>query len=353
MAAVRIALAGCGNIAPRYAKCIAAAGGLELVGATDIVPGAAKRFSDEHGGTAYGTLDELLADDRVDVVVNLTAPLAHAAVSHAALGAGKHVHSEKPLALRYDEARKLVELAQRNGVRLSSAPATLLGEAQQSAWKLVRDGAVGRVRVVYAEANWDRIESWHPDPTALYAVGPLVDVGVYPLAIMTALFGPVRHVQAYATTVEPDRVRLDGSTFTVEAPDFVVAALELADGVVARLTATFYVGSSKQRGLEIHGDVGSLYMPTWGEFDSRLELKERGGDYETVPLLREPYHGIDWSRALTDLAEAIRDGRPHRASGEQAAHIVEVLEAAQTSLGGRAVDVRSDFPRPEPLDWAR
>jgi predicted dehydrogenase len=338
---MRVALAGCGNIAPRYARCIAAADGLELVGATDIAPGAADTFTTEHGGIVYATLDDLLADPGVDTVVNLTAPQAHAAVTRTALQAGKHVHSEKPLALQYDHARELVELAREHGVRLSSAPATLLGEAQQSAWKLIRDGAVGRVRVVYAEANWDRIERWHPDPRSLYAVGPLVDVGVYPLAIMTAMFGPVRRVQAYASTVEPDRVRLDGSTFHPEAPDFVVAVLELADGVVARLTATFYVGPSKQRGLEIHGDDGSLYMPTWA-------------DYETVQPLREPYKGIDWSRALTDLADAITTGRPHRAGGEHAAHLVEVLEAARTSMhGGAVVEVRSDFPRPEPLEWAR
>jgi predicted dehydrogenase len=354
MAALRIAIAGCGNIAPRYAERIAAADGLELVGATDIAPGAADRFVAEHGGTAYGTLDALLADERVDLVVNLTAPQAHAAVTQAALTSGKHVHSEKPLALRYEEARDLVELAERNGLRLSSAPATLLGEAQQSAWKLVRDGALGKVRVVYAEANWDRLERWHPDPTSLYAVGPLVDVGVYPLAIMTAMFGPVRRVQAYATIVEPDRVHKDGRPFRLESPDFVVTTLELEDGVVARLTATFYVPASKQRGLELHGDEGSLYMPTWAEFNSRLELQKRGAEYETVPPLREPYAGIDWSRALVDVAEAIEEGRPHRASGEHAAHIVEVLEAVQTSLDrGGAVDVHSDFRRPEPLDWAR
>jgi predicted dehydrogenase len=350
---VRIAFAGCGNIAPRYAECIAAADGLELVGATDIAPGAAERFVAEHGGTAYRTLDELLADDRVDLVVNLTAPQAHAAVTRAALTAGKHVHSEKPLALRYEEARGLVELAQRSGVRLSSAPATLLGEAQQSAWKLVRDGAVGKVRVVYAEANWDRLERWHPDPTSLYAVGPLVDVGVYPLAIMTAMFGPVRRVQAFATTLEPNRIHKDGRPFTLQAPDFVVAALELEDGVVARLTANFYVPASKQRGLEFHGDEGSLYMPTWAEFNSRLELQERGGEYRTVAPLREPYPGIDWSRALTDVADAIVEERPHRAGGEHAAHVVEVLEGVQSSLDrGGAVEVRSEFPRPEPLDWA-
>jgi len=351
---MRIGIVGCGNIASRYADRIGAVDGLELVASTDVDPGAAERLVAQFGGRVCANLDELLADDAVELVVNLTAPQAHADVSRQALAAGKHVHSEKPLALRHHEAQELVELARERGVRLSSAPATLLGEAQQSLWKLVRDGAIGRVRVAYAEANWDRIERWHPDPTALYAVGPLVDVGVYPLAILTALFGPVRRVQAYATIVEPDRVHGDGRPFRLSAPDFVVALLELTDGVIARLTATFYVPPSKQRGLELHGDDGSLYLAAWDEFDSPIELQERGDRYRTVTPLREPYHGKDWSRALSDLAAAIAEDRPHRASGEQAAHLVEVLEAVQTSLrDGGTVDVRSVFAPPEPLDWAR
>jgi predicted dehydrogenase len=353
---VRIALVGCGNIADRYAEAITAAPRLTLVGATDLDPARAQRLVVTHGGGhAYATLDELLADVAIDTVVNLTVANAHAAVTRAALEAGKHVHSEKPLALRYADARALVELADRHGVRLSAAPATLLGEAQQTAWKLVRDGALGRVRVAYAEANWGLLESWHPDPRGLYEVGPLADVGVYPLMILTALFGPVRRVRGYATTLVADRVRKDGTPFRIDAPDFSVVTAELADGVVARLTASFYVPPSKQRGLELHGDGGSLYMPTWAEFDSRLELQPRGGDYAAVAPVREPYAGIDWSRALTDLAEAIDEGRPHRSTGEHAAHVVEVLEAARLSVerDGAAVEVHSDFRRPEPLEWAR
>ena len=114
--------------------------------------------------STYPTLEALLADESVDTLVNLTAPESQFEVTATALAAGKHVHSEKPLALRHEDAHTLVELAQRHGVRLSCSPATLLGEAQQTAWKLVRDGSVGRVRAVYAEANWGPIETWHPDP---------------------------------------------------------------------------------------------------------------------------------------------------------------------------------------------
>jgi predicted dehydrogenase len=346
---VRVALVGCGNIAGRYAADIARAGRLELVGATDLVPGRAEDFVAEHGGIAWPALDALLVDDRVDLVVNLTAPQAHAAVTRAALEAGKHVHTEKPLALDHAEAQALAALAAGRGLRLSAAPATLLGEAQQTAWKLVRDGAVGRVRVAYAEANWGRIESWHPDPSALYAVGPLVDVGVYPLTIATAVLGPARRVHATASVVERDR-----NGFRLETPDLWVAVVELDGGAILRLTASFYVGPSMQRGLELHGDDGSLYLPTWGEFDSRIELKRRDGEYERIPAVREPYAGIDWSRAIVDVAEAVEGGRPHRTSGEHAAHVVEVLAAARTSAeNGAPVEVASSFTPPEPMEWAR
>jgi predicted dehydrogenase len=351
---VRVALVGAGNIAARYAERIDAAGGLELAGATDLLPGRAEDFVAAHGGRAYPSLDALLADDAVELVVNLTAPQAHAEVTAAALEAGKHVHSEKPLALRHEDAERLVELARTRGVRLGSAPATLLGEAQQTLWKLVRDGAVGRIRAVYAEANWDRLEDWHPDPRTLYEVGPMVDVGVYPITILTAMFGPARRVQAFATTLERDRKLGDGTPFRPGAPDFVVALLELEDGVLVRVTASFYVGPGRQRGLEVHGDTGSLWMPTWAEANSRVQLQRRKGEYEPVELVREPFPGIDWSRPLVDLAEAVAEGRPHRASAEHAAHVVEILNAVeQAAADGGAVEVRSSFERPEPMEWAR
>jgi predicted dehydrogenase len=257
---MRVALVGAGNIAARYAARIVASPRLELAGATDLDGARAVELVAAQGGRVYPDLAAVLADDGIDTVVNLTVPQAHYEVAASALAAGKHVHNEKPLALRHEEARQLVDLAGEHGVRLSSAPTTLLGEAQQTLWKLVRDGAIGRVRAVYAEANWGRIEDWHPDPRSLYAVGPHVDVGVYPLTILTAMFGPVRRVQSFATTLDAERTLLDGTSFAPAAPDFVVGVLEHEDGVLTRLTATFYVPPSKQRGLELHGDDGSLYL---------------------------------------------------------------------------------------------
>jgi predicted dehydrogenase len=348
---VRIGIVGAGVIAARYAERIAEVDGLDLVAVTDVKAERAQALAGQHGATAHASLDELFAE--VDTVLNLTIPATHAEVTRAALQAGKHVHTEKPVALRGDDAHALAALARDRGVRLSCAPATLLGEAQQTAWKLVRDGAIGDVRVVYAEANWGRIESWHPEPESLYESGPLVDVGIYPLTIVTAMFGPVRRVTAYATTIEAVRTRKDGATFELTTPDFWVGALEHESGVLTRLTATFWVKPGKQRGLELHGTDASLWLPTWAESNSRLQRTANGEDYEDMPLLREPYGGIDWAAPLLDLKAAIEDDRPHRMGAEHAAHVVDVLNAADESRRtGGAVEVSSSFPPPAPLDWA-
>ena len=350
---MRFALVGCGDVAERYARAIAAEPALELVGVTDLVPARAADLAARFGVAHFATLEALLADDRVDTAVNLTAPEAHAPVTTACLDAGKHVHTEKPAALRHEEVHELATLARRRDVRLSCAPATLLGEAQQTAWKLVRAGSLGTIRAVYAEANWGRIEGWHPSPQTLYAVGPMIDVGIYPLTILTAIFGPARRALAYATVLEPDRRTLAGTPFRLAAPDFAVAVLDFESGIVGRLTSTFWVGPGKQRGIEFHGQAASLYLASWAEFDSRLELSSDGETYTPVPLVREPYRGIGWSRALLDLAEAVEQGRPHRASAEHAAHVVEVLNAIDASRrDGRAVEVHSQFEPPAPMEWA-
>ena len=144
-----------------------------------------------------------------------------------------------------------------------------MGDAQETAWNLIAGGAIGNVRVVYAEVNWGRIETWHPRPEPFYAIGPMADVGVYPLTILTAMFGPARRVTAHGQIVYPDRLTVSGEPFTVGAPDFGVAMIELADGTLVRLTTSFYVGQqSKQKGIEFHGDTGSLFMSSWQDFDA-------------------------------------------------------------------------------------
>ncbi|MBI3910559.1 MAG: Gfo/Idh/MocA family oxidoreductase, partial [Armatimonadetes bacterium] len=175
---IRVAIVGCGNIAGRYAECLATRPDkVTLIGAFDVDPGRTAAFASTHRCRPYDTLDRLLADPEIEAVINLTAHHAHAEVTLAALEAGKHVHSEKPLAATWKDAIQCVELAAARGLRLSCSPFTFLGEAQQTLRRALQDGRIGRVFAVYTEMNWSRIESWHADPEGFYqpGAGPLLD----------------------------------------------------------------------------------------------------------------------------------------------------------------------------------
>ena len=346
--ALRVAVVGCGNISAAYGETMSAYRSVRITGATDVDRSLSAAFVDRFGGVDYPSLDDVLGDPDVDAIVNLTFPAVHAEVTSAALHAGKHVHSEKPLAGNYASARSLVDLAADQGLRLSCSPITFMGEAQQTMWRLVESRAIGAVRVAYAEVNWNRIESWHPRPEPFYRIGPFADVGVYPLTILTAMLGPARRVTAFGTVVYPDRRTTTGEPFTPEAPDFGVAVVELESGTVVRLTANFYVSrATKQSGIELHGDTGSIFLSDWQLFDAKVELARFGEPYQSVPVANA-FPGTDWGRALGDLSDAIVSGRPHRATGAQAAHIVEILDAVTTSIAeGRAVEITSSFAPPE------
>ncbi len=358
---LRIAVVGTGMIANGYAKTLKPYSQIKLLGATDIDLPRAQKYVEEYGGRVYASLDEVLADEQVDVVVNLTIHHAHYTVIKQCLQAGKHVYSEKPLSLTAQEAWELVDLAREKGLRLSGAPMTILGEAQQTAWKYIREGKLGTVRLAYAEANWGRIESWHPNPEPFYDVGALFDVGVYPLTILTTIFGPARQVTGFGRVLFPDRVTKQDRPFHIETPDFVNAAIEFANGSVARLTTNFYVGHhSHQKGIEFHGDLGSFYLGDWQNFSAPIEYAEFGKAYEAVPYVKEPYRdpqwgrgGIEWGRGVVELADAIEENRPQRITGAQAAHVVDILCAIKESFTkDHPVAITSECPQMTPMPWA-
>ena len=356
MTQLGIGIVGTGNIAGGYVRSAIAQPEIRVVAATDLDIDRATAFTAEHGLRLHRTLDELLSDDEIGIVVNLTVHHAHYAVTKRALEAGRHVYSEKPLALRSSEAAELVALARARNVRLGCSPSTFLGEAQQTAAGLVRGGRLGTVRAVYAEVNWGRIETWHPAPAPFYDVGVLVDVGVYPLTLVTSMLGPARSVRAWGWDLMPERTALDGSPFRIGSPDLIVVAVELDGGAVLRLTTSFYVGRpAKLRGsIEFHGDDASLALGSFQDFDATVEVGAFGSEYEPVALVRPPFRGTAWARGVAEMAAAIGEDRPHRASAEQAAHVVDIIEAATTSMrdAGRPVQVTSRFAPPPLMPWA-
>ncbi|AWN22159.1 gfo/Idh/MocA family oxidoreductase [Deinococcus irradiatisoli] len=350
---IRLAIIGCGVIAGPYAQDIQGFKSLKLHGCFDVDTDKARRYAETHGCRAYASLEEALGDPDVDVVVNLTVLPAHYSVNKQALEAGKHVYSEKPLAATAGQAQELVALARERGVRLSGAPATWLGHAQQRALRELQAGSIGPVRVIYAEANHGRIERWHPVPHSFYQVGPLRDVGVYPLGVITSIFGPARQVWAYATILKPQRVTKRGEPFTVSAPDWYAVMIELESGPLVRLTASFYVSDkgAQPEGIEFHGDDGQLLLGDWFQPGGGVRRAEFGETYQDLPDFTPSGAAFSWAAGLDDLGRAIREDRPHRLSGEQATHIVEILEAAHQSIAsGQPVEIHSRFVPAAPVE---
>ncbi len=352
---IRVGIIGCGEIAGPYVQTLQPYSQVELAGVAARTQEKCTLFAGKHGLRAYESIPDLLADKSIDLILDLTGQDAHAEIVAKCLDAGKHVYCEKPLALNYREAEQLVARAKQAGLLLGSAPSTFMGEAQQTAAKLIREGRLGTVRVVYAEVNHWRIEAWHPSPQLFYACGPLFDMGPYPLVLLTSIFGPARRVQAWGHVLLPERQTKDGTPFRLEKPDFVVALVEFRSGPVARLTINYYTDWKKKEGelVEFHGDLGSLFLAHVSIFSAGVEYAEFGESYEAVPLVKEPFRGIEWARGVVDMAEALREGRPHRATGEQAAHIIEIMEGTARAMETeRPVDIKSDFVLPAPMEWA-
>lgn len=353
---LNVAIVGCGNISGPYARSMAThPDRIKLLGAFDLNVEAAKKLVAEHGGKVYPTLDDALRDPQVEAIVNLTIHQAHYDIIKKALEAGKHVHTEKPLTLNVAQAHELVALAKARKLRLSAAPITFLGEGQQTAWKAIREGKLGTVRVAYAEMNWGRLESWHPNPSPFYEVGAMADVGVYPLTFITTIFGAAKRVTAAGGVLWPTRTTKSGSTFEIkETPDWACVCVEFVSGPMLRLTSSFYVGPTKQHGVEFHGDAASLYLGSAHDFNKGVQIRPFGAaDWTDLPYVREPFPGVEWSRGVTELQDAIRNDRPQRATGEQAAHVVDIIFSAYESIKtGKAVTVKSSFTQPKPMDWA-
>lgn len=361
---LRLAIVGCGQISAEYGKDILRHGdALELMGATDLQQSKVEDFCGRYGGRVYKTVDAILADREVDVVVDLAIHHAHFDLNRRALLAGKHVFTEKPMSLTYAEAVELVAIAKKSGMRLCAAPVSFLGEATQTAARFLQTDLLGPLRLVYAEVNWAQIEKWIGSPALYFTVGPLRDVGVYAITAMVFLLGGVKRVWGYSATLKTPRYTSTGEPFPVTAPDFTTGVLEFRSGVIARLTANYYCGGAfaeeglgHLRGLEFHGDRGAFTVG-WAGYclcDAPCRYCREGEKPFEVPLLRSPAEPNDRALGLVDLAEAIRDNRPHRCSAEQAAHVIEIMEGLQTSSEQcRFVDVHSDFQAASILPWAR
>lgn len=348
-----VGIIGCGFISEIYLKNARLFPQIDIRAVADLRADAAQARADQFGIDA-ATPEALLARDDIDIVLNLTIPAAHADVGLAAIAAGKHVFSEKPLTATLPEAHRLAEAATAAGLRLGCAPDTFLGGAHQTARALVDAGRIGRPTAGTAFMMAPGHEAWHPNPDFYYLPGggPLLDMGPYYITAMVHLLGPVARVSALASRGRDTRTigtgPRAGETVPVKVDTHVAGVMEFASGALVQIVTSFEVKRHRHTPLELYGTEGTLVIPDPNRFDGTVELFD--GDWSVQPLTHA--HGDDNYRGLglADMAAAIAEGRPHRANGALGLHVLEVMEALlASSREGAAVDVSSTCERPEPL----
>lgn len=372
MTQLGVGIIGCGNISTTYLSLIPLFGSLRLVAVADINMAAAQARAGEYGLRA-DTVDELLAAPDVDVIVNLTVPAAHYAVTRRILEAGKHAYSEKPIVLTLDEGRALQDLAAAKRLRAGSAPDTFLGGAHQLARAVIDAGRLGRIIGGTAHVMGHGMEHWHPDPDFFYQPGggPVLDLGPYCLSNLIQLIGPVRSVAALATASFPTRTITNGArngqTVPVDTPTNIHALLEFANGATVTLGASWDVWTHRHANMELYGETGSLFVPDPNFFGGTVELAGTDGVAAALPVTDHPFYidnqsGNGRSRAnyraagLADMAQAIVEGRPHRCNIDLAVHAVDVMTAIlRSGAERRFVKIATTCDRPAALspDQAR
>ena len=357
MERAKIGVIGCGNVSAVYLKNARDLFGiLETAAVADLVPDRARSRAAEFGVPKAATVEELLADPAIEIVVNLTTPQAHAPLALEALQAGKSVYNEKPLALARRDGRKVLDAARRKGLRVGGAPDTFLGGGLQTCRKLLDEGAIGEPVAAAAFMTCRGHERWHPDPEFFYQPGggPMFDMGPYYLTALVALLGPVRRVTGSARITFPERTITSkpkyGAKVRVEVPTHVAGVLDFACGAVGTIVTSFDIWAANLPRIEIYGSEGGLSAPDPNGFRGSVLLRRAADQqWQDVPLT----HGyIENSRILgaADMAYALRSGRPHRASADLAYHVLDVMQALhEASEAGRHVVLESTCARPAPL----
>ncbi len=351
---VKLGVVGCGNISSIYCKNAQRLEALEVAACADLIPKRAEERAAEFEIPKVCATEELLADPEIEIVLDLTVPKAHAEVALAAIEAGKHVYNEKPLAVTREEGANIVAAAKKKGVLVGCAPDTFMGAGIQTCRKLIDGGWIGEPIAASAFFSCRGHEIWHPDPEFYYQVGggPVLDMCPYYITALVSLLGPVRRVTGSTAASFPQRTITSqpkyGKVIDVEVATHAVGVLDFAAGGIATMMATFDVWAAELPRIEIYGTLGTLSVPDPNTFGGPVRVW-LNGEWKEVPLT----HGYtENSRGLgvADMACALRSGRPHRANGDMAYHVLDVMEAIEdASRGGKHIEVKSSCERPAPL----
>ncbi|WP_427173385.1 Gfo/Idh/MocA family protein [Arthrobacter sp. 92] len=353
---LRVGIIGCGAIIAQYLANFRRLDQIHLVAVADLDPARARAVAEGYDGVRAVSVDELLAADDVDLVLNLTIPAAHAEVALRAIAAGKSVYGEKPLAATTGEARQVLDAARAAGVTVGCAPDTVLGTGIQTARKAIDDGLIGKPISATATMVTPGHERWHPNPDFYYQPGggPLLDMGPYYVSALVTLLGPVVSVMGAASHTRNQRTigsgPRKGQLVPVDIDSHVTGVLVHASGALSTLFMSFDAVQSKSPNIEIHGENGSLVVPDPNHFDGNVQLFGLGADsWETLPV-SAGYVDSGRGFGIADLAATPAGSEP-RAGGLLAYHVLEVMESVlESARSGAAVPIHSTAARPDAVE---
>ena len=353
MATVKIGFVGCGAISGIYLENITKRfKEIEIIGVCDLIPERAENAVKNYNiPKLYKDMYELFADPEVDIVLNITRPYEHYGVTMAALRAGKHVYSEKPLAASLEEGKEIMALAKEKGLMLGGAPDTFLGAGIQTCRKLIDDGVIGDLVGCAGFMICHGHETWHPDPEFYYKYGggPMFDMGPYYLTALVNLVGNVEAVSAMTRTTFKERLITsqphNGEIIKVDVPTLYAGNMRFVNGAIGTLYTTFDVYYPGQARLEVYGSEGTLFVPDPNGFGGPVKLFKPGEGMKDIDL---QFDYPDNSRALglADMAKALQTGRPFRANCNQTFHVLEIMEGfAKSGREGHEIPIESRFER--------
>ncbi|MDR0455122.1 MAG: Gfo/Idh/MocA family oxidoreductase [Treponema sp.] len=353
----RIGIAGIGKISEIYLHNLTGMFGkrVKLTAVCDIIFERAEKAAADYRVAAYRSVNEMFNAD-VDMVLNLSQPQYHFEIALAAVKAGKHIYNEKPLCTQREEAAELLKTAAEKQVRVGGAPDTFLGAGIQTCRKLIDDGWIGVPVAATAFMANHGPEHWHPAPEFYYQVGggPMFDMGPYYLTALVNLLGPVTRVSGSAKMGSATRLitsePLNGTVINVEVPTHVAGVLDFADGAVGTIITSFDVYSHTLPGIEIYGTEGTVRVPDPNTFGGPVYVKRfREEEWSQIPLVKS-YAENSRGLGITEMAEAVEAGRPHRASAELTSHVLDIMHGIHdASASGRSYKIKNKCKRPAAL----
>ncbi|MCI1018107.1 Gfo/Idh/MocA family oxidoreductase [Microbacterium sp. C5A9] len=362
MSAVGIGIIGVGVISDTYLENLSSFPDVEVLIVGDLLVDRAQAQAEKYGVPAFGSAADVLAHPGVDLVVNLTIPAVHIEVSRAAIAAGKHVWTEKPLGLDRVGAAELLREAADAGLRVGSAPDTLLGPGFQAARRAIDDGVIGRPLFAQTVFQTQGPDLWHPSPAFLFAegAGPLLDMGPYYFSALVSLLGPVDRVSAVGSKAREERQihagPNAGTTFPVEVPSTIQIVTAFEAGAQAQSLLSFDSALERHGIVEIHGTEGTIVIPDPNTFAGRIAYVKplgviRDGMSFTQEWIEIEHEDTEVGRGLgaLDMVRAIAEGRPHVASGELGFHVLDVLLSAQEAAATGTTVVVESTVAPVPL----